>query len=118
MVIGELTPEMGRLYWAIDNALAEPGRSAKADRSQRRLDLLRELKAVGCKLSPERFGDQAHEILGTLYPQWTVDDLACHPHDAIQFCEVVRTKVGSPVPDPLIMRILLHRQKRSHFQHP
>jgi hypothetical protein len=117
MVIGDITPEMGRLYWSIDNALAvAKDRRGAARQSSRMGTLAAELQAVGSSLTAAALADLAGTVLGALYPEWTVDELACHPHDALQFCEAVRMKAAAPIPDPLIMRALLNRPKRAHPQ--
>jgi hypothetical protein len=119
MVAGDITPEIGRLYWAIDNALTQAkGRTSGRQRTRTDGAIAAELRAAGSRLSPDRFADALAEVQGALYPNWTIDELACHPHDALQFCEAVRTKVAAAVPDHVIMRVLFSRRKDSLPQHP
>jgi hypothetical protein len=119
MVIGDITPEMGRLYWAIDNALAHARAGRRRSRlSRHRVATEAELQAAGSTLTARALADLAYTVLGALYPEWTVDELACHPHDALQFCAAVRSKAGAPIPDHLIMRVLLNRQQRAIPQPP
>jgi hypothetical protein len=113
MVVGEMTPEMGRLFWAIDSAFADAQRRSRTTGPARRPEIVTELKAIAPDLSPKRVGDLAADVLNSLYPDWTINELACHPHDALQFCEVVRAKLAAPVPDHLIMDVMLRRRPRT-----
>ncbi len=103
LVIDEITPEMAGLFHAIHSALASPRRRA----------LDEELRAAGAKMTRATFYEEVEAVRQALYPQWTQDELACHPHDALQFCDVVRLRVGAPLPDHVILRAMLNQRKRA-----
>jgi hypothetical protein len=46
-----------------------------------------------------------------MHPNWTVDDLVCHPDEAKAYCEQIRSEVGAPVPDHVILRRLMNARK-------
>lgn len=77
------------------------------------LNIMTELVAAGSKLSRDDFYDLVMEQRALVFPNWTEDELACHPGDALQFCEVVRRKVSAPVQDHVIMHALMNARKRS-----
>lgn len=109
VVIDEWTLDMVRLYGSLE------GRLAWADRARRpsvRLNYDAELRAAGCSLSREQFYELVERTREAIYPEWTPDDLACHPHEALRFCEIVRSKAQAPVPDHLIMKAMLNYRKR------
>jgi hypothetical protein len=119
MVVGELSHETAVLYGAISAALAEAQNGAASARRLRgRPNIDAELRAVNCSLSRDEFSDLVEGVRKVLYPDWSRDELACHPHDALQFCDVVRSKSGAPVPDHLIMQVLLNRRKRDVLRKP
>ena len=47
-----------------------------------------------------------------MYPEWTVDELACHPTEAHDYCEQVRLKASAKIPDHVILRTLMNARKR------
>jgi hypothetical protein len=72
----EITPEIGRLYWAIDNALVQlQARSAGHGRKQGKPSAAGDLQAAGSSLSPQRFGDIVSQLHSALYPEWTALEL-------------------------------------------
>lgn len=70
-----------------------------------------ELKDAGCALDPKRFIELLEERHASMYPDWTVDDLVCHPDQAKSFCEQIRSELGAPVPDYVILRRLMNARK-------
>lgn len=111
LVVDRMTEEMLRLYHDV-SSLLEALRRAKPKRGLPRMNLDRELKAAGVGLDREQFGQLLEELLDSLYPGWTDEELACHPHDALQFCGVVRDRVDAQVPDHVIMKALTNRRRR------
>lgn len=81
----------------------------KKKRVARRLEV--ELKDAGCNLSPKEFLDLLEERHASMHPDWTVDDLVCHPDEAKEYCEQIRAAVGAPVPDDIILRRLMNVRK-------
>lgn len=113
LVIGSVTGETVRLIAAVYDALR---RMAMGERGppapSRRVNWEAELRAVGYPSGREQFYDKVEELREALYPDWTADELACRPHEALQFCEVVRRGVVAPVPDHLVMKALLNRRRQ------
>jgi hypothetical protein len=77
------------------------------------LNIMAELTAAGSTLSRDDFYDLVMEQRALSFPNWTEDELACHPGDALRFCETVRQKVAAPVQDHVIMHALMNARKRS-----
>jgi hypothetical protein len=71
-----------------------------------------ELRACRYLLGRDEFYNLAQEVFAVMYPAWTVDDLACHPSEAIKYCEAVRQKASANVPEELIMHALMNARKR------
>jgi hypothetical protein len=72
----------------------------------------RELTTAGSMLNRNQFYDLVSEIFGAFSPSWTPDELACHPAEALQFCQAVRVRAGGEVPDHIIMHALMNARKR------
>ena len=70
-----------------------------------------ELAEVGCDMDPKMFRELLEERHVTMHPNWTVDDLVCHPDEAKLYCEQIRVEVGAPVPDHVILRTLMNARK-------
>jgi hypothetical protein len=70
-----------------------------------------ELKDAGCSLDPKRFIELLEERHASMHPDWTVDDLVCHPDQAKAYCEQIRSDSGAPVPDYVILRRLMNARK-------
>lgn len=112
LVIGSATGETIRLTGAVHDALDQmaAGMPALRERS-RRINWEAALRAVGYTSGREKFYETVEELSTDLFPDWTGDELACHPHEALQFCEVVR-QVVPRVPDHLVMKALMNRRKQ------
>jgi len=74
--------------------------------------IVADLRACGYGGDPERFREAVAEVLFSAYGSWTVDDLLCHPTEALKFCEVIRAKFGKPFTEPVILKTLLKMRKR------
>jgi hypothetical protein len=112
MVIDDLNDEMAGLYSSLTTSLQQVSARVRRLRTRpRRLNIEAELRAAGCDLTRSGFYDLVDEIRQTLYPDWSQDELACHPHDAQQFCTIVRSRVSAPIPDNVIMKAMLNRHK-------
>lgn len=70
-----------------------------------------ELEEAGCEMDPKMFRDLLEERHATMHPNWTVDDLVCHPNAAVAYCDQIRSEVGAPVPDHVILRRLMNARK-------
>jgi hypothetical protein len=104
MVIDSLTSAMAGLYGALHTALAE--------KLSGRVNFEKELRAAGSNLTRTEFYNLVEGLRAKLYPHWSQDELACHPHDAAQFCDIVRMNAKAPLPDNVIMKALLNRRKQ------
>jgi hypothetical protein len=112
LVIGSETGETLQLITAVHDALKQMAADVPALRKlPHRVNWEGDLRAVGYTSGKEQFYEKVEELQNTLYPNWTADELACHPHEALQFCEVVR-RVVAPVPDHLVMKALLNSRKQ------
>ena len=70
-----------------------------------------ELQDAKCSMDAKMFRELVVERHPVMHPSWTEDDLVCHPTEARNFCEVVRTEVSAAVPDHVILRSLLNARK-------
>jgi hypothetical protein len=70
-----------------------------------------ELADAGCSLDPKKFTELLEERHASMHASWTVDDLVCHPNEAKAYCERIRSEVGAPVPDHVILRRLMNARK-------
>ncbi|MBY0528041.1 MAG: hypothetical protein K2R98_31885 [Gemmataceae bacterium] len=112
LVIGTATSETLRLVATVFDALTQMAADDPALRlHSRRVDWDAELQAVGFTSGKENFYAKVEGMSKILFPGWTADELACHPHEAQQLCEIVRRLVA-PVPDYLVMKALMNRRKQ------
>ena len=70
-----------------------------------------ELVDAGCSLEPKKFIELLKERHASMHPNWTVDDLVCHPDQAKTYCDQIRSEIGAPVPDHVILRRLMNARK-------
>ena len=71
-----------------------------------------QLQAIGGPSVLATFQDDLVNLLAKMYPDWTVDELVLHPHDAIKFCQAVKQwQSCSALSDDMILRCLMHRRK-------
>lgn len=77
--------------------------------------LAQELVAAGAGADAESFREVLADVMFECYGSWTIDDLLCHPHDAIEFCELIRSRTKSRVSDYLILKTLLNMRKRGYM---
>jgi transcriptional regulator with XRE-family HTH domain len=79
----------------------------RGKRMSRKLEI--ELEECHCDLSPDDFRDLIIERKHDTSPAWTIDELVCHPDEAKEYCNVIRTATGCPtMPDDLILRTLMN----------
>jgi hypothetical protein len=110
LVIGSITGETVRLVAAVFETLGRMASGEPALRGRsRRVDWETELRAAGYASGREQLFEKVDELSNALFPDWTADELVCHPNEAQQFCEVVR-RVVAPIPDHLVMKALLNRR--------
>jgi hypothetical protein len=61
---------------------------------------------------PDVFVDALIDLMGQMYPAFTIDELLLRPREAIKFCDVVRHRHGAyDLPDDVILRPMLNRRK-------
>ncbi|HMP57867.1 MAG TPA: hypothetical protein PKD86_00825 [Gemmatales bacterium] len=76
--------------------------------------LVEELRSHGYQADPEAFRETLADVMFNGYGSWTIDDLLCHPEDALEYCRMVRQLTGSDLPDDLILKTLLNLRKRGY----
>jgi transcriptional regulator with XRE-family HTH domain len=82
----------------------------KGKRMSRKLET--ELAEYGCELDRVEFRELLEEHKALTSPNWTVDELVCHPDEAKSYCNHIRTMPDCEnLPDPLILRTLLNARK-------
>jgi hypothetical protein len=113
LVIGSATAEMVRLIATVFDAPGRMAAGVPALRERpRRVDWDRDLRAVGYTAGRDQFYEKVEELSNVFCPEWTTDELACHPREALQFCEIVRQVVAAPVPDHLVMNALMNGRRQ------
>lgn len=112
LVIDSLTSQTLELMASVQDALKLMSGGEGAQQKLSRVDWEAQLGAAGYTSGRDSFYDTVEELRATLFRSWTADELACHPHEALQFCEVVRRRVVAPVPDHLIMKALMNRRRQ------
>jgi len=66
------------------------------------------LQISGCELPIDEFQARLMDVFHRGFPAWTVDDLLCHPRDAIRFCDRIREATRChDLPYSLILKILV-----------
>jgi transcriptional regulator with XRE-family HTH domain len=81
-------------------------------RMSRKLEM--ELEECGCSLTPAAFRELLEDRKATTSPSWTIDDLVCHPKEAMEFCDLIRSETNCPeLTDDLVLRTLMNI-RRSH----
>ena len=76
--------------------------------------LAAELKFYGVEYDPDQFNALLAELQAAMAPKLSIEDFVCHLDDAKQFCNVVRTRIGGPLPDWVICRRLLNLRKMQY----
>jgi hypothetical protein len=70
------------------------------------------LQTSGCELPVDEFQARLMDAFHRRYPAWTVDDLLCHPRDAIRFCDRIREATQChDLPNGVIVKILVDMRK-------
>lgn len=65
----------------------------------------------------DRQREVAADLYFEAYPDWSVDELLCHPDEAKKLCNGVRSRTGSPgLKDFDILWSLLGSRKRGRLQ--
>ncbi len=78
----------------------------------RRTVLKTALRKAGCELHPDTYKELLVDCLADMYKGQTIDELVCHPNEAIAFCGYVRRKAScQALPDTLILRPLMNVRK-------
>lgn len=76
--------------------------------------LSEELKQNGFNDEPDVFRDILVDHMFNGFGSWTIDDLLCHPAEALEYCEGVRKRTGGNIPDYVILKTLLNIRKCGH----
>ncbi len=67
----------------------------------------------GCGLPISEFLSLLMDAHHQVCPAWTIDELVCHPRDAIRFCDHVRSQQGcEDLLDDVILKIHMNNRKR------
>lgn len=72
------------------------------------VSLAKSLEACGCKMDASDFRDLAMEMHAVLFSSWTIDELVCHPDQALELCWRVCSRVEANLPADLILRTLMN----------
>jgi transcriptional regulator with XRE-family HTH domain len=95
---------------AMDVSLDDLTPKSKRKRMPRKLET--ELKECGCSLDVTGFRERIDELRVLMFPNWTADDLVCHPRDACNYCDKVRSAIGcDKLEDFVILKALLNIRK-------
>lgn len=79
----------------------------KRKRMSRKLDV--ELSEYGCAISPTDFRDVLIDRKHATSPAWTIDELVCHPDEAKEYCQLIRSELKCPdMEDAFILRSLMN----------
>jgi hypothetical protein len=73
------------------------------------------LRDIGVKCSAEKFREAIVDEFKDTFAKrgWSGDELAMHPHSAIEFCHAVRARLNEhTVPYDLILRTLINIRRR------
>jgi transcriptional regulator with XRE-family HTH domain len=93
---------------AMEVSLGDLGHKGK--RVMRRLEA--ELEECGCALSAPSFRELVEDRKATIAPNWSIDDLVCHPDEAKGFCHQIRAETACPkLPDFTILRTLMNARR-------
>ncbi len=89
IVLHAMTPETTELFGAFSSAMREgPARKTKV-----RYEAA--LKAAGCSLTQREFKKLIDEVRRSEWPEWSQDELACHPRSALRFWDRAPEGPGS-----------------------
>ncbi|MBL8796870.1 MAG: hypothetical protein JNM56_23415 [Planctomycetia bacterium] len=111
VVVDAVTAEIVALIDALVVAATDAAPASAVNGRAPRTDIDAQLRELGCALDRHQFYDLLNTTRKAFFPGWTVDELACHPHEAQEFCEIVRKRIGAPVPDHIVMRGLFNSRK-------
>lgn len=112
LVVDDFTPEVSAIVEALLSALATTGDGPPGNGVSSRINYDAQLRELGYGFDRHQFYDLLDETRRLFYSTWTADELACHPHEAQLFCEIVRKRCGAPVPDHIVMKGLFNSRKR------
>jgi hypothetical protein len=112
IVVGEMSGEALQIVASISEALKDGSDLGNGNQViPHRVDWDRELKAAGYTQGRDAFYEQVEALRGAHFPEWSADELACHPREALQFCNTIRQLAG-PIPDYLVMKALMNRRRQ------
>ena len=81
-----------------------------ADRTP--MKLADELRLYGSGCDAGEFNNLIQELHAVMHPAWSIEDLCYEPRHAAIYCEAVRARAGSGLPDRMIMKRLTNCRKR------
>jgi hypothetical protein len=77
--------------------------------------LTEHLKAAGWDRDADSFRDALVDIFAEMFRAWTDEELLFNPREAIQFCNVARSRLRTKdLPDHVILRTLVNVRKRGN----
>jgi hypothetical protein len=62
------------------------------------------LQDCGYKGSVDEFDDVLTDVHHAMFPDWSEDEVVCHPRDALRFVAEVRSRTVHRIPDHVICR--------------
>ena len=78
----------------------------------KRRNLKRELEKAECRIEPARFKEIACDCHADMYKSRTIDEIVCHPREAMALCNYVRMKADcSYLSDDLILSTMMNVRK-------
>ena len=66
----------------------------------------------------EQVSDEGWSVLQEGWRAWSLDELLCHPREAIKLCEIVRRRLNRTIPDHWICKALMRGRKSSRIPSP
>jgi len=78
----------------------------------RRRNLKKEIENVECDIDPSRFKELTCDCHADMYKSVTIDEIVCHPREAMALCAQVRNRTGcQALSDELILSTLMNVRK-------
>src|SRR5262245_11887232 len=69
------------------------------------------LDRSGWNRTPEAFMDVVRTTLAIRYPDWSIEELLCHPQQGKRFCDAVRAQTNLDITDDSILSAAFARRK-------
>ena len=83
---------------------------------RKRKTLKKKLQEIGCDIPAMEFRELVVDCFGSMYKSITIDEIVCHPREALALCNFVRMKSGNEdLPDKLILQTLMNIRKAGGY---